>query len=129
MSRFAMPFPVALGIPRVRSVNPLQLQEMKEALDWAFAVTDAPSVIITKWPCVLKKFTPEETRQYKVRRVPCRVDRDTCIGCKTCLRTGCPALRYETDSRKAHISQADCVGCTVCLQVCPVQAIAAEEGA
>lgn len=119
----------ALGIPRVRSVNPLQLQEMKEALDWAFAVTDAPSVIITKWPCVLKKFTPEETRQYKVRRVPCRVDRDTCIGCKTCLRTGCPALRYETDSRKAHISQTDCVGCTVCLQVCPVQAIAAEEGA
>ena len=46
----------ALGIKNVRTVNPLDLKAMKETLDWALAIEDEPSVIITKWPCVLKKY-------------------------------------------------------------------------
>lgn len=119
----------AVGITQVRSVNPLDLTAMKETLDWAFSITDEPSVIITKWPCVLKTFTEEELKQYAVYQDPCEVDEDTCIGCKRCLQTGCPALRYQGDNKKASISQPDCVGCSVCLQVCPVQAIRYREGA
>ena len=113
----------ALGIKHVRTVNPLDLKAMKETLDWAFAIEDEPSVIITKWPCVLKKFSKEDKAQFNLDKTPCVVDRDTCIGCKKCLSTGCPALRYDSENKKSSIAQADCVGCTVCMQVCPVQAI------
>ncbi len=114
----------ALGIHHIRTVNPLDLTEMKDALDWAFAIEDAPSVIITKWPCVLKKLTPEDKKEFAVNTTPCAVDTAACIGCKKCLTTGCPALRFDPVAKKAGISQADCAGCTVCMQVCPVKAIA-----
>lgn len=114
----------ALGITNVRTVNPLDLKAMKETLDWAFAIEDAPSVIITKWPCVLKKFSKEDKETFDINRTPCVVDADACIGCKKCLTTGCPALRFDNETKTSSIAQADCVGCTVCMQVCPVQAIA-----
>lgn len=113
----------ALGIKHVRTVNPLDLKAMKETLDWAFAMEDEPSVIITKWPCVLKKYSKEDKAQFNLDKTPCVVDADKCIGCKKCLSTGCPALRYDSETKKPSIAQADCVGCTVCMQVCPVQAI------
>lgn len=113
----------ALGIKHVRTVNPLDLKAMKETLDWAFAMEDEPSVIITKWPCVLKKYSKEDKAQFNLDKTPCVVDADKCIGCKKCLSTGCPALRYDSEMKKSSIAQADCVGCTVCMQVCPVQAI------
>lgn len=114
----------ALGLKHVRTVNPLDLKAMKETLDWAFAIEDAPSVIITKWPCVLKKFSKEDKEEFDMNRTPCVVDEKACIGCKKCLTTGCPALRFDKETKKSSIAQADCVGCTVCMQVCPVQAIA-----
>ena len=113
----------ALGIKHVRTVNPLDLKAMKETLDWVFAMEDEPSVIITKWPCVLKKYSKEDKAQFNLDKTPCVVDADKCIGCKKCLSTGCPALRYDSETKKSSIAQADCVGCTVCMQVCPVQAI------
>ena len=113
----------ALGIKHVRTVNPLDLKAMKETLDGAFAMEDEPSVIITKWPCVLKKYSKEDKAQFNLDKTPCVVDADKCIGCKKCLSTGCPALRYDSETKKSSIAQADCVGCTVCMQVCPVQAI------
>lgn len=113
----------ALGIKRIRTINPLHLDEVKDALDWAFAEENEPSVIITKWPCILKKYSKEDKEQFDLDKTPCVVDEETCIGCKKCLSTGCPALRFDKDTKKSSISQSDCVGCTVCMQVCPVKAI------
>ncbi len=113
----------ALGIKHVRTVNPLDLKAMKEALDWAYSIETEPSVIITKWPCVLKKFSKEDKEEFDLDKTPCAVDTTKCIGCKKCLSTGCPALRFDSEAKKAGIWEADCVGCTVCMQVCPVQAI------
>ena len=113
----------ALGIQNVRTVNPQNLTAMKETLDWAFAITDEPVVIITKWPCALKKLTPFDKKEFTIEKAVYEVKEDACIGCRKCLTTGCPALRFDKETKKSSISPADCNGCSVCAQVCPVQAI------
>lgn len=114
----------ALGLERVRTVNPLRLDEMKKALDWAYTeVSEGPVVLITRWPCVLKRLSAEDRREFRVTPAQCAVDPKKCIGCKKCLSTGCPALSFDTCAKKAVIDPMQCVGCAVCAQVCPRQAI------
>ncbi len=112
----------ALGIEAVRVVNPLDLKEVHEVLSWALSL-DEPSVIITRWPCVLKKHSPADLAEFGDYRGTCRVDETQCIGCKMCVKTGCPALRFDKAAKKVSIDATQCVGCRVCLQVCPVKAI------
>ena len=112
----------ALGIKYVRTVNPLHLKEVDDALEWAMSL-EGPSVIITRWPCVLKKHTPEDLAEFGHYKGTCRVDTEKCIGCRKCTTTGCPALIYKKEDKKVNIDDVQCDGCTVCAQVCPVQAI------
>lgn len=112
----------SLGIKHVKTVNPLLLKEMKATFDWAYSIEDEPSVIITKWPCILKKYSEQDKAEFDLDNTPCSVT-DKCIGCKKCLSTGCPALRFTAETKKVSINQADCTGCRVCAQVCPVKAI------
>lgn len=72
---------------------------MNEALDWAYAITDEPSVIITKWPCVLKKFSKEDKEQFDLNMTPFVVDQDKCIGCKN---VSLPAARHCVLTTKAE---------------------------
>ena len=114
----------ALGVTRVRTVNPLKLDEMRAALDWAYQqVREGPVVLVTRWPCVLKKLSTEDKREFRTTPSVCTVNHDKCIGCKKCLSTGCPALSFDKHERKVSIDKMQCVGCTVCAQVCPKQAI------
>lgn len=116
----------ACGIENVKTVNPNDLAAMNEALDWALTL-DAPSVIITRWPCVLKKLSQQDKEEFRgVFKTHCSVDTEVCVGCKLCLKTGCPAVHFDKTTKKSNIS-GDCVGCEVCLQVCPKQAIKKEE--
>ena len=117
-----------LGIRHVRTVNPQNLTVMKETLDWAFSITDEPVVIVTKYPCALKKWTPLDTGEFTRTDATYEIRQDLCIGCRKCLSTGCPALRYDMEQKKSSISQADCAGCSLCAQVCPVSAIVKKEG-
>ncbi|MBP1927247.1 indolepyruvate ferredoxin oxidoreductase alpha subunit [Sedimentibacter acidaminivorans] len=113
----------ALGFKNVITINPNDLKAVKHALDWALSL-DEPSVIITRWPCVLKKFSPEDKEEFSTAfKSKCIVDEEKCIGCKACIRTGCPAISFDKISKKSKIDQDSCVGCEVCLQVCPVKAI------
>ena len=56
-----------------------------------------------------------------------KVDPDKCIGCRLCLKAGCPAMYYVKEDKKVVINRAACVGCDVCTQVCPKNAIGKED--
>lgn len=102
----------ALGINRVRVIDPYNLEECKTALTEELAADEA-SVIISRRPCVLLKSVKTPP--------PFRVDSDKCRSCRRCMGLGCPSLSFK-DS-KAVIDQTLCTGCGVCAQLCPFDAI------
>ncbi len=115
----------ALGVKWVAEVNPNDLAAVRKALDDAYA-REEPSVIITKWPCVLKRMDAGERAAFgDPFTQKCTVIENSCIGCKICLRGGCPALsvRATQAGPRAEIDAAQCVGCEVCAQLCPKNAI------
>lgn len=117
----------AIGMKHVYVINPNNLQEVDDTLDKCLAL-DEPSVIITRWPCALKKFSKEDKAEFDSLFVTKnKVDEEKCVGCRLCLKAGCPAMSYDRQSKKVHINKAQCVGCDVCTQVCPKAAIVKEE--
>jgi indolepyruvate ferredoxin oxidoreductase alpha subunit len=98
------------------------LQELNDAFDWALALNE-PAVIITRWPCVLKRLSGDEQQEFGDYKGACAVDEETCVGCKLCIKTGCPALQFKKQEKQVGIDQVQCVGCEVCAQVCPKNAI------
>lgn len=112
----------AIGVKDVRTINPLDLAESKKAIADALAF-EGPSVIITRWPCVLKRYSDQDKKEFALDRPKCNVIVDDCRGCKMCVKTGCPAISFDKTVKKAHIDKNMCVGCTVCMQSCPFDAI------
>lgn len=102
----------ALGIKRVRVVDPYDLKQCEEAVLEEIAVPE-PSVIISRRPCMLLK--------YVKAKAPVKVNPDKCVGCKQCLKIGCPAVSYKNG--KAVIDTSLCVGCNVCTQMCKLGAM------
>lgn len=102
----------AMGIRRVVVVDPYDLAACNQAVKEELAAEE-PSVIISRRPCILLK---------SVKPQPAlRVSADKCIGCKSCMKIGCPAISFRDG--KAVIDHTTCVGCGVCQQLCPVSAI------
>ncbi|MBN9648536.1 indolepyruvate ferredoxin oxidoreductase subunit alpha [Terrisporobacter glycolicus] len=116
----------ACGVKNLRVINPNDLKEVNDTLDWAFENEEA-SVIITRWPCALKKFSKEDIEEFnKPFTTKCEVVENLCIGCKKCTKTGCPAISYNKETKKAKIDRNQCLGCDICSQVCPKEAIVKE---
>ena len=105
------------GYKNVIVVDPQDLTAMQKAVDDALASTERAAIVCRR-PCLLIK-------RIKHDRGLCVVDTDKCIGCKSCLRVGCPAVMVK--NKKAFIDPNQCVGCTVCAQVCPKGAISRKE--
>ncbi|MBD5147166.1 MAG: indolepyruvate ferredoxin oxidoreductase subunit alpha [Ruminococcus sp.] len=102
----------AIGIKRVRVVDPYNLAETEAAIKEELAVPEA-SVIISRRPCALLKY---------VKHKPAlKVVNDKCKGCKMCLKLGCPAISVRDG--KAVIDHTQCVGCGICTEVCKFSAI------
>jgi indolepyruvate ferredoxin oxidoreductase, alpha subunit len=112
----------AIGIDKVRTINPNDLEEVRDTLKWAMDDFE-PAVIICRWPCVLKKFSDADKEEFGDFFRKCEVKVDLCTGCKVCLKTGCPALVYHKADKKVEIDTTQCVGCEVCKQVCKFEAI------
>ena len=116
----------ACKVKNVRVINPNKLSEVNDALDCALSNKEA-SVIITRWPCALKKFSPQDIEEFNNPfKDRCTIVEDLCIGCKKCTKTGCPAISYNKENKKAIIDKNQCLGCEVCAQVCPKEAIIKE---
>ena len=106
----------ALGINRVRVVDPYDLKACEEAVLEELAVPE-PSVIISRRPCVLLKY---------VKAKPAlTIAPDTCRGCRKCMKLGCPAISFRDG--KARIDATLCVGCGVCEQLCAFGAIGGKQ--
>ena len=102
----------AVGIRRVRVVDPYDLDMCDKAIKEELAANE-PSVIISRRPCALLK---------NVKHKPAlHVDPDQCVGCKACMKIGCPAISIVDG--KAKIDATQCVGCGVCEQLCKVGAL------
>ena len=101
----------SVGIKRVRVIDPYNLSEcdsvIKEELE-----ADEPSVIISRRPCALLKYVKHNK--------PLKVDSDKCVGCKACMKIGCPAISIVHG--KAQVDATQCVGCKVCEQLCKLSA-------
>ncbi len=114
----------AIGVKgeNIKTVNPNMLGEVEAAMDELLA-KDEPCVLITRWPCILKKFSQQDIDEFKtLGKKKCVIDQDKCINCKICAKTtGCPALISTKD--QVVIDVTSCTGCTVCMQVCPHNAI------
>ena len=106
----------AMGFNRVAVVDPYNLEECDRVLKEELAA-DEPSVIISRRPCALLK--------YVKHKAPLKVAVDNCIGCKSCMRLGCPAISVK--EKKAVIDTTLCVGCGVCQQMCKFDALQSGE--
>jgi indolepyruvate ferredoxin oxidoreductase alpha subunit len=110
----------ALGVQDVWTINAFNQKDVENTIKQALAITDRPSVVIMKGPCV---FLDDAVKKPTVT-----VDSEVCNGCSLCFRVGCPAIVQgvidtRTNKPKAVIDEILCVGCDICLQVCPRNAI------
>jgi indolepyruvate ferredoxin oxidoreductase alpha subunit len=106
----------ACSVAFVETVDPYDITGMMNVLRAAQS-RKGVKVIIAKQQCVIS------ARRAGVKRGRYMVDADTCTGCGTCVRFGCPAI--ETVDEKARINDL-CSGCAVCVQICPAGAIVRE---
>ena len=106
----------SIGIKRVRVVDPYDLAACDAAVKEELAA-DEPSVIISRRPCALLKYVKHPG--------PIEADTAKCIGCKACMKIGCPAI--SVSGGKAYIDSTLCVGCGVCTQLCKKGALGAKK--
>ncbi len=102
----------ALGIRRVRVVDPYDLAQCETALREELAAPEA-SVIISRRPCALLK--------YVKHKKPLKTETEHCVGCKMCMKIGCPAISMKDD--RVQIDTTLCTGCGVCRQLCKFGAL------
>ncbi len=108
----------AVGIHRVRVVDPYDLAACDAAVKEELAAAE-PSVIISRRPCALLKYVKHPG--------PIASDPDKCVGCRSCMRIGCPAISIADG--KAAIDNTLCTGCGVCTQLCKFDALGGKKEA
>jgi indolepyruvate ferredoxin oxidoreductase alpha subunit len=122
-----------LGIENPKKVNPWNLEETERVIREELGKAE-PSLVISEGPCALLR------RAIKKYNKPLHVDPTKCIGCKTCVNLGCPAISYQpvegemamtADGKKrkgiSYIEASLCPGCHLCFQVCKFEAIKSQE--
>lgn len=101
----------AIGVDRVKVVDPLDIIEFKRVVKEEIAA-DEPSVIISQRPCALLKNVKHAE--------PLKINQDKCKKCKQCLSIGCPALVDRGDF--IEVNETLCVGCGLCKKICKFDA-------
>ena len=105
----------ACGVERIRVVDPYDQAGTVAALREELAAPE-PSLVISRAPCPLhtkKRLGP-----------PRAIDPAKCVGCKSCLKCGCPALELDGASKRPRVNATTCIGCGLCDQLCRFGALA-----
>ena len=104
-----------LGAKRVREIDAYNIKELEKIMKEELAAP-GPSVLISNQPCVLR---------YRVSQKPYVVDRETCVGCRTCLKAGCIALSFTPEGKTGYatVDPLLCNGCSVCAQLCATKSL------
>ncbi|MBQ3638126.1 MAG: 4Fe-4S binding protein, partial [Clostridia bacterium] len=99
----------ALGVPadHIRAVDPNDLAELEKVVKEEVAAP-CPSVVICRRPCALLKSVKKNP--------PIQVNAEKCVGCRSCMKIGCPCI--SVTGKKAKIDESMCVGCGLCSQMC-----------
>lgn len=119
---------LSLGIETVLIVDPYDLDAVESAILNVLS-SEKTSVIISQRECILlKRRTEGEKKSFFV-------EQDKCIGCRRCLKLGCPPISWmseqsgskSTKGQKfvgvAVIDESRCAGCGLCAKVCKEGAI------
>ncbi|MGE4552448.1 MAG: indolepyruvate ferredoxin oxidoreductase subunit alpha [Desulfovibrionaceae bacterium] len=100
-----------LGVPVIRSVNPLNLKKTEAALRELKDMTGV-RVLIAREPCPL-----HARRVYKKKPTQTAYVAEGCDNCTDCLsQLACPA--FELCDGAVKINEQVCAGCMLCLQIC-----------
>ena len=102
----------AVGIKNVSVVDPFDIKKMEETVKAEIA-KDEPSVIIARRPCALLKNVKYDNNVTVID--------DKCVGCKMCMKIGCPAITMR--GGKMEINKTLCNNCGLCTEICKVGAI------
>ena len=102
----------AVGVKRVRVVDPFDLEGLEAALKEELAAEE-PSVIIVQRPCALLKYVKFDG--------PVQINSEACKRCGMCMKIGCPAI-HKTETGY-EIDDSLCNGCGLCQKVCKFGAI------
>jgi indolepyruvate ferredoxin oxidoreductase alpha subunit len=105
----------AIGAKRVREIDAYDIKGLEKTMKEELA-EPGTAVLISNQPCVLR---------YKVSKKSYRVDTETCVGCKACLKAGCIALSFVPEGKKGHsrVDELLCNGCGVCSQLCATKSL------
>ncbi len=100
----------SIGAKRVREIDAYKIKELEKIMKEELAAP-GPSVLIANQPCVLR---------YRVSKKSYVVEKETCKGCKLCLKAGCIALSFTPEGKTGYveIDPLLCNGCGVCSQLC-----------
>ena len=97
----------SIGIDRVVVADPFDLKNFEKVVREETAA-DEPSVIISRRPCALLKYVKHPG--------PIEAKPEKCVGCKSCMKLGCPAISVMDG--KVQIDNTLCTGCGLCRQLC-----------
>ena len=104
----------SLGIAKehIRVVDPADLSALEKVIKEETSA-DCASVIICRRPCALLKGVKKNP--------PIAVNAEKCVGCRSCMKIGCPCISIV--GKKAKIDESMCVGCGLCSQMCKFGAL------
>ncbi|MBR6824007.1 MAG: indolepyruvate ferredoxin oxidoreductase subunit alpha [Firmicutes bacterium] len=98
----------ACGVKHVWKVDPFDQDKLTAVVKEALEIPEV-CVIVAERPCVLLPGAAQNREMTVVA--------ENCIGCKACLRIGCPALAVRDGL--VEINDTQCNGCGLCADVCP----------